>query len=262
MDFINLLLEKSKDSKYLRWYINLIMSRKDTTEIHTYHEKHHILPKSIYPEFSDLKQYPDNGIDLSAKEHFIAHLLLAKMFFGNDRKKMCYAFLALKNQKNRFQENRISSSRRYQSIRDTVHKDDWRKGKTLEEIHGKEKAVIIRNKLKLRRSRGKLSEEERKKASERMIILHKTSPWKRNFQNQRMPKEKCLSCGKEIDIGNLKKYHSDGSCGNRYFLSNTDGRRYHGTRSSFVETFSIKYDGERALFLHNKQHKGWQVILS
>jgi len=44
-----------------------------------YVERHHIKPKSLFPE---LRDDPDNLVILSAREHFVAHLLLAKMFGG------------------------------------------------------------------------------------------------------------------------------------------------------------------------------------
>jgi len=44
-----------------------------------YVELHHIKPKSIYP---DLKKEPSNLVYLTAREHFIAHLLLAKIYGG------------------------------------------------------------------------------------------------------------------------------------------------------------------------------------
>lgn len=41
-------------------------------------EMHHILPRCCFPEFSDLKQYPWNGVNLSYENHFKAHYILAK----------------------------------------------------------------------------------------------------------------------------------------------------------------------------------------
>jgi hypothetical protein len=39
---------------------------------------HHILPKALFPEFSDLKKSPWNGCSLTFREHKIAHMMLAK----------------------------------------------------------------------------------------------------------------------------------------------------------------------------------------
>jgi hypothetical protein len=52
-------------------------TRKNPADI--YKEHHHVLPRCLFPEFADLKQFPDNGVFLTAREHFIAHQLLMKM---------------------------------------------------------------------------------------------------------------------------------------------------------------------------------------
>lgn len=41
-------------------------------------ERHHILPRCIWPEFENLIEHRWNRIDLTPKEHFIAHLILMK----------------------------------------------------------------------------------------------------------------------------------------------------------------------------------------
>ena len=54
-----------------------------------YFEKHHILPKSIWPEYDKCN---DNIIKLTARQHYIAHYILSKMFVGKNNSKMCFAF--------------------------------------------------------------------------------------------------------------------------------------------------------------------------
>jgi hypothetical protein len=74
------------DNKYTRHYWKLINTRKN--KITTgYTEKHHIIPKSLGG--TNLK---DNLVSLTPREHFIAHLLLSKMFEGDEKYKMYYAF--------------------------------------------------------------------------------------------------------------------------------------------------------------------------
>lgn len=43
-------------------------------------EDHHILPRSIFPEFENLKENPWNCIKLSLRHHFIAHWILSNTF--------------------------------------------------------------------------------------------------------------------------------------------------------------------------------------
>ncbi len=66
---------------YQKIYNDLIAKRKEFPYIDGYSERHHILPRSLGG--SDDK---DNLVQLSAKEHYIAHLLLCKIY-ENDKSK-------------------------------------------------------------------------------------------------------------------------------------------------------------------------------
>ena len=74
------------DNKYTRQYWKLINTRKNRI-ITGYTEKHHIIPRSLGG--TNLK---NNLVSLTPREHFIAHLLLSKMFDGDEKYKMYYAF--------------------------------------------------------------------------------------------------------------------------------------------------------------------------
>lgn len=75
------------NNKYTKWYFSIIdkaLSRgwtKKTAPV--YVESHHIIPKSL------LKN--EDVVFLTAREHFICHLLLPKMLVGKDKRKMMYA---------------------------------------------------------------------------------------------------------------------------------------------------------------------------
>lgn len=74
-------------NKYERYYNILIDSRKTRLlDKSIYTEKHHIIPKSLGGPNSR-----DNLLRLLPREHFIAHLLLAKMFTGEAAMKMSFA---------------------------------------------------------------------------------------------------------------------------------------------------------------------------
>ena len=77
-------------NKYTTWYKNIISnanSRILDEDIYT--ETHHIFPKSIWPEYKDEEW---NKIKLTAREHFICHLLLPHMLpKGDIQNKMKYA---------------------------------------------------------------------------------------------------------------------------------------------------------------------------
>lgn len=82
------------NSKYSKWYYNLIQSRKAIKRYrlprnhhnYQYFELHHIIPKSLGGSNDK-----DNLVLLTPKEHFICHLLLIKMVTDIDQQKMIYA---------------------------------------------------------------------------------------------------------------------------------------------------------------------------
>jgi hypothetical protein len=81
------------DSKYSRWYFNIIYSAKLNPPNRT-SEKHHILPKSLGGNNDK-----NNLVKLTPKQHFICHRLLVKMTTGIARQKMVYAFWIMSNKK-------------------------------------------------------------------------------------------------------------------------------------------------------------------
>lgn len=98
-------------NKYNKWYWNIIENSKmRILENNVYTEKHHIIPKSLGGPDS-----LDNIATLTAKEHFICHLLLTKMVEGKARASMCYAAwqMTMSNNRPRYKV----SSRMYELLR-------------------------------------------------------------------------------------------------------------------------------------------------
>lgn len=77
---------------YTQVYQNLINTRKTLIRIkkNGLYEQHHIIPKCLGG--SNKKE---NLILLTPKEHFIAHLLLANMYDGKIKAKLCYALMKM-----------------------------------------------------------------------------------------------------------------------------------------------------------------------
>jgi len=84
-------------NKYTRWYYNII-HRAQERSISGYTEKHHIIPRSL----GGINK-KENLVHLTAKEHFICHILLIKMLVGKEKAKMVYAAWQLANQENTHQ---------------------------------------------------------------------------------------------------------------------------------------------------------------
>jgi hypothetical protein len=77
-------------NKYNAWYTSIVENAK-TRSLVGYTESHHIIPRSLGG--SDNKE---NLVDLTAREHFICHWLLVKIYSGDSKAKMIYALNGMK----------------------------------------------------------------------------------------------------------------------------------------------------------------------
>ncbi len=116
------------DNKYTRWYNSIVAAAKNR-KIFGYTENHHIIPSSLGG--SNKKE---NLVRLTAKEHFVCHLLLTRMTTGNNHYKMVFALHMLSNAKNIGEGRYIPSGRIYEIIKksyrqalDNYWTDDRRK---------------------------------------------------------------------------------------------------------------------------------------
>jgi hypothetical protein len=165
------------DNKYTRWYYNIVNLAKERT-ITGYTEKHHIIPKSCGGDNSK-----ENLVVLTAKEHFICHLLLTKMVVGHYRHKMVYAFHGLKAKQPgqiRHSSNLVNA-KLYQKLKEELSiikqaSVPWNKGKTgLKSSWNKGISPSEETKEKIRKARAEqdmsyrkgipLSAEQREKIS-------------------------------------------------------------------------------------------------
>lgn len=79
---------KFVESKYSRWYEQLINRAQLRGKLNGYKETHHIIPRSFGGENTK-----SNYVELTAREHYIAHALLWKIKFeGVYGSKMAFAF--------------------------------------------------------------------------------------------------------------------------------------------------------------------------
>ena len=106
--------------KYIRWYISLIRKSQNRNEIIGYSESHHIFPKSI---FGDNK----STVRLTAREHFIAHKILYKIYeirYGCKHKFTIYMLKAISYMYTRDEiKNKYCKKKKYKLIR--IKYSDW-----------------------------------------------------------------------------------------------------------------------------------------
>lgn len=151
-------------SHYYHRYVKFIKSCRIQDLSDTYYESHHVIPQALGGSNDE-----SNLINLTARQHYIAHWILWKAYRG----KMTYAFNMMCN---RF-KHRITS-RVYASIRedfakttseDQIGRVSEKKGKTLEELYGEDRAREIKDKARLTHvgmTNKKHSEDTLKKMSE------------------------------------------------------------------------------------------------
>jgi len=100
-----------KNNKYSKWYFSLVNSKKykNTSD---YLEKHHIIPKSLGGTDAE-----ENLVYLTAREHYVAHLLLVKMLQGKCKKSMSYALWMMTNASTQHQKRYVPNSKLYEFAR-------------------------------------------------------------------------------------------------------------------------------------------------
>ena len=167
MNHLTLLSTISHHNKYYIWYFNICQaaSNRDSTE---YSEKHHIIPRSL-KIFND--KDTSNLVKLTAREHYIVHLLLTKFLINKEHtKKMKYAFWYLSVRNIHYKPNartyELSKKLLVESIKTRVDTDLTRQKKArpgkLNGMYGKTHTNEVKQKLAaLRRSEltGKSYEE-------------------------------------------------------------------------------------------------------
>jgi len=91
------------NNKYSIWYYNIINNSKNRL-LNGYKEKHHIIPRCLGG-----KDTKDNLAILTAREHFIVHMLLCKFTTGIAKQKMYFAFNAMCTYKSPNKTHKVTS---------------------------------------------------------------------------------------------------------------------------------------------------------
>lgn len=99
---------------YKKIYDNIIQKAKNR-QLESYKEKHHIIPKCLGG--NDNK---DNLVELTAKEHFLCHMLLCRIY--PDNIKLLYALFLMSIGRNKKPHSKYKlSSRTYERIKQEWH---------------------------------------------------------------------------------------------------------------------------------------------
>lgn len=234
-----------KTNKYSQWYYNIITQAKSRS-INDYTESHHILPKSVGGTNDS-----ENLVDLTAREHYICHLLLTKFTEGIAYQKMSYALHRITNKK----ENHIKSSRMYEIIRKAHSKmlSKKTKGVSMMERCGVPYAHEISDyqKQKIRESnskriwtddmRQKMSESQKQRKLERPDSF-KPHPWTPESRKKQSDARK----------KNSTKYN---------FVHPEQGQ-FCGTTGDLASAYNFSRGSEAYKLVKGiyKSYKGWKLI--
>jgi hypothetical protein len=151
------------DNKYTKWYMELISKECDDD----YVEKHHILPRSLYPEFTKCKW---NIVKLSARKHFIAHMLLYRMFEHNSKgygtMLKATTMMNMHNTDNRYMNSRLYETAKIKCSKYVSETQRWSE-EHKKKISEKLKGIV----------RGPMSEESKKKMVASKKAKHVPKIW-------------------------------------------------------------------------------------
>ncbi len=240
------------ENKYKFWHDNIIANGKNRI-LSSYKEKHHILPRCLGGNNSK-----DNLVELTAREHFMVHMLLCKFTTGQAKRKMYYAFNAMCSFKNAERYNKVNS-RLVDKIRSNFkfteeHKQKIskaNKGKTISKEHieklrqasignknclGKKASLETRLKMSALRKGRKLTEEHKRKIGLTSIgrkqskesILKRTSKTIGMKRTQEFKDRMSEIASKRVFSETTRKKISLSLLGNKYSLGrkhiNKDGK--------------------------------------
>lgn len=224
-------------NKYTKWYFSIIgkaILRKDATG---YTEVHHIIPKSMGGNNTK-----DNLVVLTAKEHFVCHLLLVKAVDNEYKKKMNFAFWRMCN----VSENRHKPTAKQYSIGKTLFIESHTGHAPYLLSHSDSTKIKISNTVS-----GKLSN------------LSDADRLSRVLNSCCRPDTYTVERNKNISIalkGKAKSEKHKKSMMSTYIFTSPDGTEFlHVGMAEACKIHGLNYGSVKNSLTKNKIYKGWKI---
>ena len=187
------------NNKYKKWYDSIIDRAKNRV-LSCYVERHHIIPKSCGGSNDK-----DNLVPLTAREHYIVHMLLPYFTIGQIKHKMLNAFLLMNTKSKNCKRDYKINSIVYEKIKNEFSKSlkgrrltsKW-KAKISKTLTGTKLPESVKRKISLANKGRKMSE----KSKLALTIRNKGNKFN-------LGKKASLETRKKLSIINTGKKHTE-----------------------------------------------------
>lgn len=216
------------ENKYSKWYFNIINNAKSRTP-DGYTEKHHIIPKSLNGNNDN-----SNIIKLTAKEHFVCHVLLTKMVEGRNKSKMYFALKMMTIKTNKHRRDYKVTSKLYEYLKilhSALIKEMW-------------EDPILKSKMSLR-FRKQWTDDNYKNNIRQQMIDYWKDPLKREAMSKRMKEYWLIDGNKEENRRKQIEINKDPSIRASKASHGSDNGMFGKTHSEEVRTKLGKLAKER-----------------
>ena len=214
------IIQKAKEDQEERIRLHSVNKKKN------YFEGHHIIPKSLNGSGKsgswckkDISKRHPNIVGLTAREHYMCHRLLIRMYPGN--KDLIHAFWGMTVQRKNSTNRYVPSNRAYEEAR-ILHanevgelfkiinkgKEPWNKGKKGVQIAWNKGKILIGEDLEIRQLQLK-NPIRCNKISNSLKGKKKSIEHVQNLRGKKRQLVICPNCNKEGGVNNMYRYHFD-----------------------------------------------------
>lgn len=138
MNIYQILSSKPHNPHHLKRYHKFILACQEKNESDFgYKEQHHICPKAkdLFPEYANFNENPWNKVELTARQHIVAHIMLWKCFGGSQSSALHCMIFNFNSETNSLLSNRVVSinSKHHAKLREdrVIDLSEKRKGKVV-----------------------------------------------------------------------------------------------------------------------------------